>query len=240
MYDPRELLARIDADAPWILAGFGLAMIFQTIWLVECIRLARRQRAYTMPLFCTLFWFAHDIGCVARFHEWFFVYDHWFMKFFWLGLLSAVVLELVFLWQVVQYGRAELMPWVSARTFVLCLAAAQLASIATWELFKSIVNDPLYQFSPLLTLISYSFMGAALMIKRRSALGQNTIMWGAYTAMCVIWPITTGVFYGPPFRTWQYFAGAAVAIVGGVVMTWLVSKRSPMFNQEPIREPVAA
>lgn len=239
MYDPQVLLAQIDANAPWILGGFAIAMVCQTVWLVECIRLARRERAYTMPLFCTFFWFAHDTGCVLRFNEWFNVYDHWFMKFFWLGLLTAVLLELVFLYQVVQYGRAELLPWVTARTFVGALVVAQLASIATWELFKYIVNDPLYQFSPLLTQISYPFMGAALMLKRRSALGQNTIMWGAYTVMAVVWVVTTGIWYGDPFRTWQYLAGGAVAILGGVVMTWLVSARSPMFNRQAAPEPVA-
>jgi hypothetical protein len=240
MYDPRQLLAQIDANAPWILGGFGIAMVCQTVWLVECIRLARRERAYTMPLFCTFFWFAHDTGCVARFNEWFNVYDHWFMKFFWLGLLTAVILELIFFYQVVQYGRAELLPWVNARTFVIGLVVVQIGSSATWELFKYIVNDPLYQFSPLLTLISYPFFGAALMLKRHSAFGQNVIMWGAYTAMAVVWMITTGLWYGEPFRTWQYFSGGAVAIVGGAIMTYLVSSRSPLENRTPVPEPAVA
>jgi hypothetical protein len=243
MYDPQQLLGQIDANAAWILGGFAIAMVCQTVWLVECIRLARRQRVYTMPLFCTFFWFAHDTGCVARFHEWFFVYDHWFMKCFWVGLLTAVILELVFFYQVVRYGRDEILPGISTRTFVVGLVVVQLASSATWELFKYIVNDPLYQFSPLLTQISYPFFGAAMLLRRRSAMGQNVIMWGGYSVMAVVWVVTTGLWYGPAFRTWQYFGGGAVAILGGVVMTYLVSSRSPLAARAtagtPARVPAA-
>lgn len=64
-------------------------MIFQSVWLIECVRVARRERVYSMPLFCTFFWFAHDTGCVVRFNDWFNVYDHWFMKLFWVGLCPS-------------------------------------------------------------------------------------------------------------------------------------------------------
>jgi hypothetical protein len=65
-------------------------------------------------------------------------------------------------------------------------------------------------------------------------------MWGAYTVMAVVWVATTGLFYGEPFRTWQYFAGGAVAILGGALMTYLVSSRSPLRDRERAPEPVAA
>jgi hypothetical protein len=47
MYDPQDLLRRIDQNAGWILMAFAFAMVFQTVWLVECFRLARRQQVYT-------------------------------------------------------------------------------------------------------------------------------------------------------------------------------------------------
>ena len=62
MYNPQELLSLIDHNKWWILGGFGIVMIFQWIWLIECVRVARRDRAYSMPLFLTFFWFAHDTG----------------------------------------------------------------------------------------------------------------------------------------------------------------------------------
>lgn len=237
MYDAHDLLARIDADAGWILSAFALAMVFQTVWLVECFRLARRERVYTMPLFCTLFWFAHDSGYVARFHQWFDVYDHWFLKCFWIGLLSAVVLELLFLSQVVHYGRDELAPGISTRTFVAGLVVVQLMSSATWELFKYLSTDPLYQFGPLLTQIAYPLFGLAMLLRRRSALGQNVTMWAAFTGMTVVWNITTAIWYGPAFRAVPYLLGGAVAVTGGLLMTYAV--RAAAKQPQPVQNSLA-
>src|SRR5262245_52139611 len=155
MYDPHELLALIDQNKWLILAGFGVMMVFQWVWLIDCIRVAKKDRAYSMPLFLTFFWFAHDSGCVARFHDWFFVYDHRYLKCFWAGLLTAVIIELIFFSQVIKYGKDELVPGISTRNFVLGLVAFQLAASVTWEYFKFVMADPLYQASPTITLISY-------------------------------------------------------------------------------------
>jgi hypothetical protein len=234
MYNPHDLLGLIDQNKWWILAGFGIAMVFQWIWLIECVRVARRDRAYSMPLFLTFFWFAHDTGCVARFNEWFNVYDHWFLKLFWLGLLTAVILELIFFSQVIKYGKDELVPGISTAGFVVGLVVFQIATSTAWEYLKYVMGDPLYQTSPTVTLISYPFFGAALMFRRRSTVGQNVTMWWTFTAMSVAWQATIWTCYGPSFRSWQMIAGGIVAIAGGVVMTYLVSDRSTWFTRRPI------
>jgi uncharacterized membrane protein len=234
MYDPHELLSLIDQDRWWILGGFGVAMIFQWLWLIECVRVAKRDRAYSMPLFCTFFWFAHDTGCVARFNDWFNVYDHWFAKLFWLGLLTAVILELIFFSQVIKYGKNELVSGISTSNFVLGLIAFQIAATVTWEYLKYVMDDPLYQASPTLTMISYPLFGAALLLRRRSTIGQNVTMWWTFTAMSVVWFVTIWTWYGASFRSWQVIAGGIVAIVGGAVMTYLVSDRSTWFNRTPL------
>ena len=234
MYNPQELLSLIDHNKWWILGGFGIVMIFQWIWLIECVRVARRDRAYSMPLFLTFFWFAHDTGCVARFNLWFNVYDHWFVKLFWLGLLTAVILELIFFSQVIKYGKDELVPGISTRNFVLGLVVFQIGASVTWEYFKYVMADPLYQTSPTVTLISYPLLGAALMLRRRSTIGQNVTMWWTFTAMTMAWQATLWIWYGPAFRSWQMVAGGIVAIVGGLAMTYLVSDRSTWFSRRPL------
>jgi hypothetical protein len=234
MYDPHELLNQIDQNKWWILGGFGIAMIFQWIWLIECVRVAKRDRAYSMPLFCTFFWFAHDTGCVARFDDWFGVYDHWFLKLFWVGLITAAILELIFFSQVIKYGKDELVPGISTATFVVGLVAFQIAATVTWEYFKSVMGDPLYQASPTVTMISYPLFGAALMLRRRSTIGQNVTMWWTFTAMTVTWFATIWTWYGEPFRSWQVIAGGIVAIVGGLAMTYFVSDRSTRFTRTPL------
>lgn len=234
MYDPQHLLNLIDDNAWWILGGFAIAMVFQWIWLIECVRMAKRERAYSMPLFCTFFWFAHDTGVTVRFHDWFVTYDHWFLQLFWVGLITAVVLELVFFAQVVKYGKDELVPGVGTRGFVLGLVAVQIASSVTWEFFKFIMDDPLYQASPAVTMVSYPLMGAALLFRRRSSIGQNVTMWASFTAMTVCWSVVTAIWYGAGFRSWQYLAAGAVAALGGLVMMYLVSERSHFFTRIPL------
>lgn len=230
MYDAQQLLATIDANRWPILAGFGIMMVLQWIWLADCIRVAHRERVYSLPLFCTFFWFAHDTGCVARFHEWFVVYDHWYMKCFWFGLLTAAILELIFFAQVVKYGRTELAPDVGMRTFIVGLVVFQVFASLTWELLKYMFDDPLYQMAPSLTLVTYPVLGAALMLRRRSTAGQSVLMWAAFTGMTVAWYITTPVWLGEAFRSPQYLAAGLMAIVGGLVMTYLVSSRSQLFS----------
>ena len=234
MYNPHELLSLIDQNKWWILSGSIAMMVFQWIWLIECVRVARRDRAYSMPLFLTFFWFAHDTGCVARFNDWFNVYDHWFMKLFWLGLLTAVILELIFFSQVIKYGKDELVPGIGTASFVLGLVVFQIAATVAWEYFKYVMDDPLYQASPTVTLISYPAFGAALMFRRRSTIGQNVTMWWTFTAMTVAWQATIWTCYGPSFRSWQMIAGGIVAIAGGLVMTYLVSDRSTWFMRRPL------
>ena len=224
MYGATDLLARIDDHAVLIMAGFGLAMVFQTIWMVDALRVARIEKRYSMPLFCTFFWLAHDSGCVARFDEWFNVHDHWYMKLYWVGLLSAVCWELLYLSQVVRYGREEIMPWASPWVFLLILGAGVVTSVVTWEFIKTGFADPLYQASPVITQVSYPVFGLMMLLGRRSAIGQTPRMWWSFTGMCVAFVPTSVVFFGPYFQTWQYVASGVVAIVGGAVMAIVVAR----------------
>ena len=224
MYDAFDLLQRIDDNAIPIMAGFGLAMVFQTIWMVDCLRVARVEKRYSMPLFCTFFWLAHDAGCVARFDDWFNGYDHWYLKLYWVGLLTAVVWELLYLSQVVAYGREELMPWASRPAFVAILAAGVVTSVVTWEFLKTGFTDPLYQASPVITQVSYPVFGLMMLVGRRSAIGQTARMWWGFTGMCVAFVPTSVIFFGPYFQTWQYIASGVVAIVGGIVMALVVQR----------------
>jgi hypothetical protein len=231
VYDPAELLARIDDHTAPILIGFGIAMAFQTVWLVDAILTARRDKVYSLPLFCTFFWFAHDVGCVVRFDDWFNGYDHWYLKFFWLGLLSAMLLELVFFYQAFKYGRDELLPMVSERAWAGVLAVGALGGIVTWELLKTVYDDPLYQQSPALTLVTYPLFAGALMIRRRSALGQSVRMWQGACGITLFWWITTVAFFGDGFDSWQYVAAGVFAltcdVAGLVAVTRLSASARP-------------
>jgi hypothetical protein len=98
MYEPRLILEALDNHTIPILLGFGLAMVLQTIGMVTAVLMTHRGWI-SIPLPCTYLWFAHDLGVVVRFDTWFNKIDHWFFKLFWVGLLSALLLECVFLAQ---------------------------------------------------------------------------------------------------------------------------------------------
>lgn len=243
MYDPVQLLANIDHNKWPILIGFSIGgLIFQWIWLIECVRVAKRQRVYSMPLFLTFFWFAHDTGGVARRYQAFVGYDHLFLKLYWFGLVTAVIIELIFFGQVIKYGREELAPRLTKAQFVAGLIVFQVFATAAWEWFKYAMGDPLYLASAAPTMLSYPVFGAALMMRRQSKAGQNTTMYVAFTGMTVFWFGTTHLWYGQAFRSWQFVACGVLAALGGLVMAYLVSGRSTLLpdTSTPSAAPVGS
>lgn len=222
MYEPHALLRTIDHHTLPILTLFGLAMVCQTIAMVDAVRVSAREQVISIPLFCTYFWFAHDLGYVVRFHAWFVTYDHWFLKCFWVGLLSAMLLELVFFAQAIRYGRKEYLPNATTFQFALVVAAGAIASVVAWEFFKTIVDDPLYQVAASLTLFALPLTGAAQMMRRRSFAGQTVALWGGFTAMVPLWWAVTVGYYG--FRSWQYVALGVVGFLMFAAITVVVAR----------------
>jgi hypothetical protein len=225
MYDPQLLLRQIDNHAIPILIGLTVVMICQTIFMVDTARVSARKRVISIPLFCTFFWFAHDLGCVVRFNAWFNVYDNWFLELFWLGLFSAMLIELVFFAQAIRYGRKELLPNWSSWSFGVLIVVGALSAILAWEYLRSIMGDPLYQAGGALTMLALPVTGAVLIIRRRSLVGQTVLIWGAFTCMAVVWWATVLAFYGPDFRSWQFIGVGVATILGGGAMTVVVWHR---------------
>ena len=165
MYDAHTLLWSIDQHRVSILALFAVAMVLQAIAMVTAVRVSARDQVITVPLICTFLWFAHDLGVVVRFHDWFVTYDHWFLKCYWAGLASALLLEIVFLVQAVRYGHREFLPSGSTRAFAGLVVAGAIAAVAGWEYLKSFTADPLYQAMPALTLWALPLAGTAQMLR---------------------------------------------------------------------------
>lgn len=230
MYDPQDLLARIDANMWQVLLAFGIDSIFQVWWLTQAIAVARRDRAYSIPLFCTLFWFAHDFGVIVRFNEWFVVYDHWYLKMFWLVLLMANIMECFFLYQVYRYGRQELHPRSTPRAFAALLAVGVLFALVTHEFFKSGFGDPLFQMDPTLTMLAYPAFGLAMLLRRGSSRGQSVTMWWTFTVMTAGFHVIAYVWFGPAFQTIPFVAAALAATLGGAAMTMMVASPAWRWN----------
>jgi hypothetical protein len=237
MYDAWELLARIDAHPYALITGLALAMLFQTVWMVAAIRIARRDQTYSVPLPCTFLWFAHDLGFVVRLGEWSSRYDHWFLYLFWIGMLSAAVLELVFFAQIVRYGRQELAAVLTPGQFRTVIATAVVGTIIAWEYLRSLVGDPLYMASSALTLMSFALFGPALYLRRGGPRGQNLVMWVSFTAMTFTWWLTTASYLPAAFRSPQYLAVGGFSFAVGLVMSavFVRHRRREAFGAELVR-----
>ena len=228
MYNPEAVLAAID-DHKWkIFVLACVSIVSNYIWFVEALRVARRDRCYSIPLFCIMFWFAHDASYLYRFSDWFHGNEHWYPKLFWVAIVVTNACEIAFIAQVIRYARKELAPGLAKRTFTVALAAAIVGSVLLWEVVKGSLGDPLYIVSFGLCVAAYPPFGIALVIRRGSRQGQSVLMWVAFVVTGVAWFIASTVWFTPEFREWRWIALGIVSTLWAVAATLVVS-RAPAY-----------
>jgi len=216
MYDAHALLSNIDDDKWAVLVVCAFAMVGNYIFFIEAFRVARRQKIVTIPIFCTMFWFAHDLSFVYRFDNWFNTYGHWYTELFWAALVLTVTFEVVYLVQVLQYGRRELLPDATQAQFAALVGAGVVGAIICWEAVKLVFDDPLYAGSFGIANLSYPLMGTALAVRRRSMAGQTPLIWIGYLILVVCWASANIIWFGDPFDSFQWIALHSACLVGGL------------------------
>jgi hypothetical protein len=216
--------------------------VLQNIGMITAVVLTRRSGVISIPLPCTYLWFAHDLGTVARFNIWFNDYGHWFLKLFWLGLLSALIIELIFLWQAAKVGRKEYLPKGTQAQWTALLIGGAVASVVLWEYLKVMFDDPIYQAAPAITLFMLPLATTALLLRRQSAIGQAPLVYGCFAAMVPLWWGVTAGAYGGAFRSWQYLSTGVLAFVMLVGVTVAVARMAPPKSLQAahVREAVEA
>jgi hypothetical protein len=152
------------------------------------------------------------------------VHGHWLLELFWLGLLRALILEVIFLGQAIRVGRAEyLRNGTQAQCTALVIAGA-VAFVVVWEYMKVVWDDPLYQAVPAITLFLIPLATATLLLRRQSAVAQSPVSYGCFAAMVVLWWAVTAGYYGEGFASWQYLVTGVVAFVMLVGVTVAVAR----------------
>jgi hypothetical protein len=216
MYEPAATLAAIDANPVPVLLLCAVALAGNALYYFECMRLGFSQQTYGMPIAGLFFFIPHDMTYVLLWQKWFVEYDHWFLKLFWVGLVVTSLAAWVFLWQAVRYGHRELMPQWSRAAFTLLVLAGLLACSAAWWAVKNVLDDELFLFAFGFTAFWCAPFGTALMLRRRSRLGNSQRMWAGYTAIPLYyWPAT--MLYLPDgFRSPAWVALGAVAVLWGL------------------------
>ena len=178
-----------------------------------------------MPVAGTLIFIPHDLHYLLMWDRWFNVYDHWFMQLFFLGLIITNVMEFIFLYQLLKWGRAEILPKASQRNFVVIMLATQAAACIVWFGVKTVIADELWFFSFGWTIWFCLPFVIPLMLRRGSNVGQSTLMWSAYIGMALCWWIT--VFPLDPFFRSTAWIGLGFVIVVWAIVTIIFIRRLP-------------
>lgn len=224
MSDPQTVFDAMDQHKVAVFALAGLAMIGNYIWFIAALKVGKQHRSYTIPVFLTFFWFAHDGSFVLSYDRWFNTYDHWFPQLFWVLLIFTVAFELAFMAQTVRYGREELAPNLTDWQFRLGLLGGLLAMIAAWAWLKQSMDDPVYLDIFALTVLSYPCIAITQVLRRGSRQGMSLAMCGGFLMMTVFYFTASSFFFGPAYQTTTYHFVGLASFVTACAMTWVVWK----------------
>lgn len=215
-YNTDSVLHQVDNHAPVILVLCALALIGNYLLWIENLRHGFRAKIYSMPVPCLLFFLSHDITFVASYHTWFNDIDHWFPKLWWFGLILTVLMELTFLVMFLKFGRKELAPQLTQRTFVLATLFGLVMTAIAWLVIKSVMDDKLYLVIFGFTVFWCAPWYFALMWRRKNAAGQTVAGWLGYLMMPIFyWPAT--MILSESFRSPVWIAFGVATVLGGIL-----------------------
>jgi hypothetical protein len=225
MYDPQVLLDGVDSHLVPFLLLSAISFGGLILWYSEAIRVGERDRSFSMPPVITLVWLAHDATLVAHFSDWFGgPYDHWLMKLYWVAMVCTSLVEVLFVVQLMRFGRPELAPKLSSSAFNVAVLIALAGTTVIWLALKRVIADDLFQVTFALTAAMFPPFGMALLLRRGSRRGQTVMQWVGFTIAPAFWFAATVVAYGPPFRSFGWITLGVVVTAWGAVTTVLVSR----------------
>jgi hypothetical protein len=209
-YDPAEVLAAISDHAVPVLVIGGLSILAMFVFFIEAARAGARDRVVPMAVWMTVLWWPHDGSYLLHVSRWFGHYHHWFMELFWFAIIVTFLAESVYVVQTIQYGRDELSPGRSQRTHALRIAGALACGVVSWSLLKGALHDDLYLLSFMGTLAWGPPSGSALLARRGDARGQTVNEWIAFSAMTILYSVTSIFFFGGGFFHSPAYLGICV------------------------------
>lgn len=220
-YDPVSSLQSIDQHVVAVIGLCVVALIFNYAYFGEALRLGFRHRTYSVPASVTLLFLPHDLSYLLLFNKWFVEYDHWFPKLWWVGLLFTASIEAVFFWQLLRYGREEILPQLSQKAYVAVMFLALAATALAWMTVKQALDDDLYLFSFGWTLFWGAPLAISMMVRRGSTRGQSRWMWISYMLMAIFYWAATA-FIDPYFRSFWWLAVLALALGFAGANLWMM------------------
>ena len=222
MYDPERVLALVDDNLLGVLLFGGLSFGCLFVYFYETARLGFRDRCAPLTLLAVGVFIAHDANFVVNFDDWFHTYDHWLLKGFWAALVLTTCVELVFLSQIIRFGREEMAPRLSQPMWTLACLGGVVACIAGWGLLKETIDDPLYLVSFLLTITWCLPAISALYLRRGVRRGLSVLQLAMYCGMALGYVMLTVVVF--EFDSFWWIAVCTVTLVWGALMLAAVAR----------------
>ncbi len=242
-YDPQTTLDAISHNAVAVIGIGGLSIIALFVFFIEAARMGRRDQVYPMALWMTVLWWPHDGSYLLHFGDWFGgTYDHWFMQLFWFAIVVTFLAESVYAWQTIRYGRDELSPGRSQREHTIRVLGALAAGVISWSLVKGALDDDLYLLSFMATLLWGGPSASAMLGRRPDGRGQSLLEWVAYSAMAVLYSVTSIFFFGGGFfHTWPYIGICVAACLWSfVIIVDAIRAGVPLASWRPRQRPMSA
>lgn len=204
VYEVQDVVANIDSNIGLFLVFGLIGMACNWALLYECVRLGFRDKTFSVALFSTYFWTAHDIFFISLFHFWFQDVGFWVWKLFWVNICGSVLFEVIFYYQMIKYGLDEIFPGLSKKTAIALLFGGQIVACIIFGFVKMMMGgDPMFMGLMSLTIVACPIFSIGLALRRGSSKGQSVRLNVIYIVMiCGIWPawaIAHPVFRGPLF-----------------------------------------
>lgn len=225
-YNAQELLAQIDANRNAVLLGGTIAMIFNYIFFFESARSAMRDKSPAFPLIACTIWFAHDLSFVLKYDDWFNLYNHWYLKLFWAGLIPTTAFEVFYTWQAWRFGREEFFAGGTQERWTQYVLGTVLVGCLVWWAMKQVLDDPLYTWSFATTGALAATFCLARALRRGDTAGQSALMWWSFCAMQTSWFTCEYVVFGGMFRHPLFVGMGVLCVICGVIMARLCGKRA--------------
>ncbi|HEX5804819.1 MAG TPA: hypothetical protein VFY31_00555 [Macromonas sp.] len=211
-YDALQALQSIEQNIGYIAIGGAIAGILTFVYFWESIRCGLRDRSFSSPMVATIWFLPHDFSFVLEYDKWFNVYNHWWCKAWWVGLVATVCLEIYLVWQIIRFGREELMPHLSQKAFTWAILGATFGAGVIWFVIKGSMDDELFFTSFLITIVWPIPFTTAQLLRRKTRRGTSVLQQGVLLPMYLgLWAALC--FIDPFFRSPTFIVLTATVAV---------------------------
>jgi hypothetical protein len=183
------VVANTAARVPWVLLFSGLAFLGGFVQMIAGLWMGFKHKTHGVPLLCAAWFFAHDTTYFLNYNHWFHEQDFWVAQGAWFQMGFYMITELIVMFQIMKYSRAEVFPGMGFLQALLSLFGVVVLNFALFWWFMSMLNDPLY----LLKMASTVLMGPVWLIPmmraRGSRKGFNAVSIGGVLLLsAAFWP----------------------------------------------------